>query len=1339
MGGGKGGGSGHTPVEQPDTLKSRQRAQIVDLVCEGPILGPVAGLESVYLNDTPIENEDGRYNFSGVDIAWREGHQVQDPLPGIAAVETEVGVNVEVTYSQPLVRTVTNPDVDRVRVTIGVPSLVYMSSNGDRRGTSVNLRIEVGVDGAWSLAKDVNITGKTTSPYTESHIIWRPSSATGNWQIRVTRLTADSDTDRKQNKTNWYSYTEIIDAKLTYPNSAVVGMRFDSDQFQSIPRRNYHIYGLIVQVPSNYDPDTREYSGIWNGSFKPAWTNNPAWILYDLLTNRRYGMGRAMVGFEPDKWRLYEVAQYCDQLVDDGFGGTEPRFALNCYIADQRQAHQVISDIVSVFRGMPVWDGLQLSVNQDRPQDSVWQFNNTNVVNGRFRYQSSARKARHTAVQVEYVDQANGWEKQTEYVQDDDLVARYGLNLKKVTAFGCTSRGQARRVGQWILITEKLERQSVTFEVGREGLVCLPGDVIDTIDNQYAGTRLGGRVLAVVDNVVTLDAPITLTAGQANWFHYLDGNSQLQQLQVFSPAEGTTSTLVLGDAPDGLRSMDTYNISTASLSPRKWRVLGISENREAGTYAISALHHVPEKHAIIEQGLVFDPPDNTLLGGRLPPVEHLRADLLPESDSAQVRLTWSTPRVLAGILFDVRLLLDGRQVERATVDTTEYRISGIEQGDYTVEIRAKNRAGQLGPVTDLVFTVAPPRAPDSLGFSPTNFSITVRPLFDFEANSLGTTYEFYGGASQAEVEAQTHYLGRGFILDQQGLTPDTTYWYGVVAVNAVGRSAMTVGSSKTLLKPEDILQLIGPEIPNLDWAVELQELVDTNSAGLILLSDRAALVVNQDSRVTGMTVTAGSQATAIDFLSDFVSFTDPDTLERNLYWDNALKTLVLKGQIRLLDGTVVSDQEDIRAYDGDTIYTEFQYSVNGSSSWHSPMAEGDVYVRSRVVTNGTPGSWSAAARIKGDQGTNGSTIYTEFQYSVNGSTSWHAPMAEGDVYIRSRVVTNGSPGAWSNAARIKGDQGIQGNPGVAGSGIYRLETATGVFPSDTATANSLFSGYVGRPPVQDDVLTVYATDGGVLTNADSRMYNGSTWVTPKLFVDGDVIALGSIRGDRLVAGTEITAPRILAGEVIGSRFVTSEDTSPRVELDPASTWPLWIGSGNKTLENAKLSLDNAGNLAAANLTAHNTTLSGTLSVPNGIIKKAMIGTAEIDTLRLAGQSVTIPLSVYISGPISDNGTTPVTLASGTISEGSANLYVSGACDIDLTQTGGDNSPAVYAHLEVWVDGVVRISRRTSGNSPIEFSLAVGSGSHSIQLRAWVGGSGYASFSKRSLFALLTKR
>lgn len=995
MGGGKGGGSGRTPIEKPDTLKSKQLVELVELISEGPIAGPVDGLESVFLNDTPVENEDGTSNFPGVEMVWRSGHQVQDPLPGMAAVQNEVAVSVEVKAAVPLVRTVTNPEINRVRVTVGTPSLLRINKHGDRIEAQVAMLIQRGRAGNWETVHTIEWNDKTTSLYTESHEVFALSGGTP-WDIRVVRVTPDSTSDTLQNKTSWVSYTEIIDAQLTFPNSAVVGLRFDSEQFQSIPRRNYLIRGLVVRVPSNYIAETRTYTGIWDGSWRLSWTDNPAWILFDLLTNERYGMGRSLSGFEPDKWRLYEIAMYCDQLVDDGYGGQEPRFTCNLYLADQRQAHEVISNLVSVFRGMPVWDGLQYSFNQDRPQDSVWQFNNSNVVDGAFRYQSSSLKSRHTAVQVEYLDRDNGWTKQVEYVQDDDMVARYGLHIQKVTAFGCTSRGQAHRTGQWILVTEKLERQAVTFEVGREGIVALPGDIVEVIDNHYAGARLGGRVLAVNGLEVTLDAEVELYPNQQNWFHYLDHNSQLQQLEVMSPTTGISNQLTLSQAPIGLQRMDTFNLSTARLTPRKWRVMGISENRENGTYAYSCLQHVPEKHAIIEDGLLFDPPSNTLHGGRVPAIEHLTAEVIPDTDPIQVRLSWDTPRMMAGIRFELRLLRNDRVVRREVVSVCEYHLRDGQAGAWQIEVRAINEQEQKGPATSVSFSLGPPQAPFQLQLTPSTFSIEVRPVMSGPV-PLGTVYEFWGGSSRAQVEAQTHYLGRGYLHNQQGLIPSTTYWYGVQAVNSMGRSGLCVGSSKTLLI-DGLVDLLAPEIPKIEWAKDLSSMVENNSSKLLLLNDRVALVVNKDGRVTGMTITAESQATAIDFLSDFVSFTDPVTLQRNMWWDNIRKKLVVRGHIEAESGTfdnvLIGQNCEVRGkLYAEHIIGDVAGMVNLAQGWVSDgSGGGSVSVQvlatpfARTITLAASAMVFGGYKSTGGDNQNGPTsAYATLTATINGS------------------------------------------------------------------------------------------------------------------------------------------------------------------------------------------------------------------------------------------------------------------------------------------------------------------------------------------------------------------
>ncbi|GKX58336.1 TipJ family phage tail tip protein [Leminorella grimontii] len=1028
---GKGGGSSHTPREEPDSLKSRQRLSIIDMLCEGPIEGPVGGLKGVFLNKTPIENDSGEANFSGVELQWVAGTQEQDYLSGFPSSENEVPVSAEVKYNYPIVRTITDADIDRVRVTVGVQGLYEQNDKGDVYGSTVNLEIQVSNSSAWRTVETVKISGKTRGQYLRSVIIGNLPARPFN--LRVVRVEKDSTSSRLENKTLWSSYTEIVDTKLTYPNTAIVGLKFDSEQFSGVPGRQYLLDGQIVRIPDNYDPRTRTYTGLWTGNFKLGWTNNPAWIYYDVATKERYGMGRRLGQFGADKFMLYTIAQYCDQLVDDGFGGKEPRMTCNAYVTDQRKAHDVITDLCSVFRAMPVWDGLQMTAIIDRPADPVWRYSNANVVDGKFSRSAAAQKARHTAIHVRYIDPNNGWVTATEYVADDALIARYGLNTLQVDAFGCTSRGQAHRVGKWILETERLERTTITFKVGREGLRHLPGDVIEVADNDFAGARIGGRIAGISEDkkIVTLDRDVVINDGEQAFLGYIDTTGKPARVQVFSQPE--PNVLVLGHAIDGLTDFGMWTLSTATIKPQLFRAQGISE--EDGTYTITAIQHVPEKESIVDNGTIFEPDSGTLYSGIIPPVEHLQVEAIPDSDAFQIRMTWDTPRVLSDLLFDVKLMRAGAVHKRETVRETEFQCGNLPLGDYTAVVRGKNSAGQLGAETTAVFEIGPPSLPDSLQVTAGNFSVTIKPVVT-KPTSLGTQYEFYKGMTEEEVRAQAISLGRASILNDVNCQPNTEYWYGLCAVNGVGRSGMMVQKVKTLLKPDDILDLIGPEIPKLDWAKDLAEMVEENSSQVVLLSNRAALVVNKDGRISGITVTAGDEASAVDFLADFVAFTDPVSLERNLYWDNRRRTLVLKGEIQLLDGTSVSSKHDL---------------------------------------------------------------------------------------------------------------------GNGAGGIFRIKSATGIFPEDTDTVNALFVTAFGTSPAQDTVLTFYAVDGsGKVTAANSRMYNGTAWITPQLFIDGDLIALGTIRGDRLVAGSEIYAP-VIKGGLVEAGTIRSSGNPPTFELLPNGT------------------------------------------------------------------------------------------------------------------------------------------------------------------------------------------
>nr|DAN80271.1 MAG TPA: tail protein [Caudoviricetes sp.] len=688
MGGG-GGGGGHTPYEAPETGRSKQAVKIVEIISEGEIKGLVNGVQSVFLDNTPIQNKDGTWNFSNVEAEGRIGIQDQDILEGFNTSEKEVSVGTQVRKNTPLTRTVSDPKVSRLRLTLGVQSLFQQNDQGDTHGASVTLNIFIG-----ARVIQLTISGKYSSQYLRQIEIDNLPPAP--FIVRVERVETDSISQRLQNNTIWASYTEIIETQLAYPNTALVGIKFDSDYFSAIPNRTYEVYGIIVQVPSNYDPQTRTYTGIGDGTFKAAWSDNPAWVLYDLLKNKRYGFGRRIGDFAVDKWALYNIARYCDQLVDDGFGGKEPRFTCNAWSTEQRQAYDVINDICSIFRAMLVWNGREFTVIQDRPTDPVWTYTNANVDKEGFTYSYSAMKARHNKIHVEYANAQNNYEKDVICVSDDDLIRRYGLNVKKVTAFGCTSRGQAYRTGRWILETEKLETRTVTFTVGAEGLMHVPGDIILVADNDYAGTQIGGRVLSVEQNTVTIDRETQFKAGDKFMFY----NQAAEVVSVKVAEVLTGNKLRLEVPPAGLTEYGVWLRHGDKIQPQLYRALSIKEDRN-GKYTITAIQHEPQKEAIVDSGAHFEP----VSFSETPERYRIQNVDVAVTDGG-VKLTFDYFAKNESIVkYQVKLYrtFDGKTSLYKVYDdltTTSITFAGLPNGSYTAEIRAKNGVGQLSdPVT----------------------------------------------------------------------------------------------------------------------------------------------------------------------------------------------------------------------------------------------------------------------------------------------------------------------------------------------------------------------------------------------------------------------------------------------------------------------------------------------------------------------------------------------------------------------------------------------------------------------------------------------------------------
>ncbi|EES3880440.1 phage tail protein [Escherichia coli] len=849
---GKGGGKAHTPVEAKDNLKSTQMMSVIDAIGEGPIEGPVKGLQSILVNKTPLTDTDGNPVIHGVTAVWRAGEQEQTPPEGFESSGAETALGVEVTKAKPVTRTITSANIDRLRVTFGVQSLLETTSKGDRNHSSVRLLIQLQRNGNWMTEKDVTINGKTTSQFLASVIL--DNLPPRPFNIRMVRETADSTTDQLQNRTLWSSYTEIIDVKQCYPNTAIVGLQVDAEQFGGQQMTvNYHIRGRIIQVPSNYDPEKRTYSGIWDGSLKPAYSNNPAWCLWDMLTHPRYGMGKRLGAADVDKWALYAIAQYCDQTVPDGFGGTEPRMTFNAYLSQQRKAWDVLSDFCSAMRCMPVWNGQTLTFVQDRPSDVVWPYTSSDVVvddNGvGFRYSFSALKDRHTAVEVNYTDPQNGWQTSTELVEDPEAILRYGRNLLKMDAFGCTSRGQAHRAGLWVIKTGLLETQTVDFTLGSQGLRHTPGDIIEICDNDYAGTMTGGRILSIdaASRTLTLDREVTLPETGAATVNLINGSGK--PVSVAITAHPAPDRIQVSTLPDGVETYGVWGLSLPSLRRRLFRCVSVRENTD-GTFAITAVQHVPEKEAIVDNGARFEPQSGTLNSVIPPAVQHLTVEVSAADGQYLAQAKWDTPKVVKGVSFMLRLTVaadDGSERLVSTARTTEttYRFTQLAPGNYRLTVRAVNAWGQQGDPASVSFRIAAPAAPSQIELTPGYFQITAVPRLAVYDPTV--QFEFWFSETRItdirQVETTARYLGTGlyWIAASINIKPGHDYYFYIRSVNTVGKSAFVEAVGQPSDDASGYLDFFKGEIGKTHLAQELWTQIDNGQLAPDLAEIRTSI------------------------------------------------------------------------------------------------------------------------------------------------------------------------------------------------------------------------------------------------------------------------------------------------------------------------------------------------------------------------------------------------------------------------------------------------------------------------------------------------------------------
>ena len=697
----------YVPVEDPNTLQSKAVARIVEILCEGEIEGAYKDSieKSMFFDNTEVKDEFDTWNFSGVGIDFKTGLPDQDYIPGFPSVENEVAVNTEIVKEVgPVVKTISDTNTDDVRILVAVPRLTKSTDEGDLKGSSVKISISVKPDGGlYQVVKYIIITGKCISLYQRSYLIQNISQyGEGPWEVKLTRMTEDSGSVKISNKIYWSSYTSIINEKMIYPNTALIGLTVDSEQFgNKIPSRSYDIKGLKVKVPDNYTVATRTYTGEWTGTFKTEWCDNPAWVYYDLLTNSRYGMG--LSEDKVDKWALYTVAQYCDTYIDDGYGSTEPRFVCNLVINVRKESIHVLNMLTSVFRGMPLWASGMATITQDRPKDPAKLVTNANVVGGLFSYEGSGIKERHTAAKVTWNDINDFCRKQVEYVENTEGISRYGWKSVDVYAYGATSRGQAHRVGKWILDSNLHETEIVHYKASFDQADLLPGDVIDLSDSHYNGGiehRYSGRLVSSTSNTVTIDSPITIAGGKTYTLTVVLPDGSLDEDIEIINDTGEVTVLELAESfSTQPQNNAIWMVAVSDLAPRKFRVISNIED-EDNIFSITALYYDADKFARVEEGIYLDEIAESAIpiGAMLPPTSLAAEEFQYIEGGAHLYgclLSWTHPDEPRKVYYDIqsRSAEDGIYIQQGETVNNSYDIRPVTSGTYDYRVRTVGAGG----------------------------------------------------------------------------------------------------------------------------------------------------------------------------------------------------------------------------------------------------------------------------------------------------------------------------------------------------------------------------------------------------------------------------------------------------------------------------------------------------------------------------------------------------------------------------------------------------------------------------------------------------------------------
>ncbi|ELZ9654092.1 host specificity protein J [Citrobacter freundii] len=790
-----GSSSSRTPTEQPDDLQSVAKAKILVALGEGEFAGQLTG-KDIYLDGTALENADGSQNFSGVTWEFRAGTQAQNYIQGIPGTENEINVGTEVSSAIAWTRTFTNTQLSAVRLRLKWPSLFKQEDNGDLVGYSINYAIDLQTDGGtWQTVLNTSATGKTTSGYERSHRIDLPQTGS-TWTIRLRKITTDANSAKIGDTMTLQSFTEVIDAKLRYPNTALLYIEFDSSQFNgSIPQISCEPRGRVIRVPDNYDPETRAYSGTWQGAFKWAWTDNPAWIFYDLVITERFGLGNRLTAANIDKWTLYQVSQYCDQPVPDGKGGngTEPRYTCNVYVQERNDAYTVLRDFAAIFRGMTYWGGDQIVALADMPRDVDYAYTRANVIDGRFTYSSSTTKTRYTTALVSWSDPSNAYADAMEPVFEQALVARYGFNQLEMTAIGCTRQSEANRKGRWGILTNNKDRV-VSFDVGLDGNIPQPGYIIAVSDELLSGKVMGGRISAVNGRVIKLDRVADAAAGDRLILNLPSGASQSRTIQAVN-GESVTVTTAYSETP---QAEAVWVVESDELYAQQYRVVSVSDNND-GTFSITGVWHDPDKYARIDTGAIIDQRPVSVIppGNQSPPANIVISSFSVVQQNISVetmRVSWDQAQ--NAIAYEAQWRRnDGNWVNVPRSSTNSFDVSGIYAGRYLVRVRAINAAeisSGWGYSEEKTLTGKVGNPPKPVGFATTPINWGIRLNWGFPANTgdtLKTEIQYTANSDFSNPLLLSDVPYPSAEYTQLGLKAGQEFWYRAQLVDRTGNES----------------------------------------------------------------------------------------------------------------------------------------------------------------------------------------------------------------------------------------------------------------------------------------------------------------------------------------------------------------------------------------------------------------------------------------------------------------------------------------------------------------------------------------------------------------------